>query len=164
MWANWVPSSSGLPFFIMSKRPYKPTSLRALEGGRSHSLEKPEKAMEKEAKPYPLAPKIENSIDKNAKEIWEELAPKLERLGLLTEIDGLTFAALCQLAARMREFWKELKTEKDTDIRAKLMKTERQYYQNFLKFAKEFGLSPLGRTGLTINTEHEDEGADLLTK
>jgi len=44
------------------------------------------------------------------------------------------------------------------------MKTERQYYQNFLKFAKEFGLSPLGRTGLTINTEHEDEGADLLTK
>ena len=140
----------------MSKRPYKPTPLRALEGGRSHSLEKPEKLMEKEAKPYPKAPPIDKNLDKDARKIAKELGPKLERLGLLTEIDGMSFGILCSLAAHIREIWKESDKKKFT--------VEKQVYTLFLKFAKEFGLTPLGRTGLTVNTDKEDEGADLLTK
>lgn len=165
----------------MSKRPYKTTKLRALEGGRDHSREKPEKTLEKEAKPKKKLPIIERDIDEEAKKIWKKLGPKLLKLGLMSEIDAPMFAVLCQIRARLvviHEFIKAenaslvqetLKPDPDGGVRREYKPSpyvvmEKQYYQLFRMYAREFGLSPLGRTGLTVNIEKKDEGEDLLTK
>ena len=94
----------------MAKRPYKPTKLRALEGGRSNSLKKPGKVLEKEPQPRPVAPKCSPDIDTQAKKVWKDLAPKLERIGLLTETDGDMFAILCQIRSRLVFIIKRIKT------------------------------------------------------
>ena len=91
----------------MSKRPYKPTQLRTLEGGRSHSLPQPD-AID-EPKPVPIAGRVPTDIDSQAKKVWRVLAPKLEKLGLLTEVDGDLFAGLCQTRSRLKYIFIELK-------------------------------------------------------
>ena len=40
---------------------------------------------------------------------------------------------------------------------------EKQYYQLFRMFAKEFGLTPVGRIGLVVGAEADDDD-DLLSK
>lgn len=92
----------------MSKKARKPTALRALEGGRSHSLKKPEEV--NEPKPDPRAPVCPGDIDAEAKRTWNRLAPSIERLGLLTQIDGDKFAGLCQVRSRLKAIWTEIKS------------------------------------------------------
>jgi phage terminase small subunit len=42
-------------------------------------------------------------LEGTASEVWDEYAPQLTELGLLTSIDTLPFCGLCILAARMRD-------------------------------------------------------------
>jgi phage terminase small subunit len=155
----------------MGKRASKSTTLRALEGGRSNSLPKPDKV--NEPKPRPKAPDIPKDIDPGAKRVWKRLGPKLERLGLLTENDGDMFASLVQIRSRLETIFRRQKkvarmikrAEKDLDYdvlenllkdRAWLYKEERLYLQLFRMQAAEFGLSPRGRVGLSVGTENDD--------
>ena len=122
----------------MSKRPYKPTALRALEGGRSNSLPRPEDVAE--PKPESTAPPVPRELDTRAKKVWKDLAPKLERLGLLTEIDGGAFAILCQshgFIAQLHEDLRQLKIFDDQKM--KKISEVRQLYQVYRQFAAEFG-------------------------
>lgn len=162
----------------MGKRASKSTTLRALEGGRSNSLPKPDKL--NEPKPRPNAPDIPKDIDPGAKRAWKRLAPKLERLGLLTENDGDMFAALTQIRSRLEVIFRRQKkvatlikrAEKDMDYelsgnlqkeRMWLYKEERLYLQLFRMQATEFGLSPRGRVGLTVGVEDDpDSGIGKL--
>jgi P27 family predicted phage terminase small subunit len=155
----------------------KPTALKVLEGNRGRR-----ELPVNEPKPRPKAPRVEKSIDKEAKKIARELAPKLERVGLLTEVDGFSFAALCQTVARLRAIWKKLQKEGSDLIvtesiylkgvyqgtREKpnpLLKLESDYMKLLCKQAAEFGLTPRGRAGLTIGRDKDDtEGAELLTQ
>lgn len=160
----------------MSQRPYKPTALRALEGGRSHSLPKP--GNEAEVKPSPIAPPIPSDIDTQAKKVWGRLAPKLVRLGLLTETDGDAFANLCQIRSRLVSIYKFIKKENRSLVQesekpspdggvfyeykpSPYIIMEKQYLDLFRKYASEFGLTPRARVGLTVGTK-EGEGDDLL--
>ena len=157
----------------MSKRPSKPTNLKVLEGNRG---KRP--LPEDEPKPLPKAPKILPDIDDNAKKIWKRLAPKLERLGLLTELDGDNFAILCQIRSRLETIHKFIREENkslvqiterpdiDSGTRKEIKPSpyvvmEKQYYELFRKFSKEFGLSPVGRVGLTVGSG-KDKGDDLV--
>lgn len=90
----------------MGKRASKPTSLRALEGGRSHSLPDPDTVHE--PKPSPKAPPIPAELDADAKRTWRRLEKTLEPLGLLTQADGEKFAVLCQMRSRLKFIWKEI--------------------------------------------------------
>ena len=161
----------------MSKRAYKPTTLRALEGGRSHSLAKPEDT--NEPRPRPIAPKCPDDIDNQAKKIWKRLAPKLEKMGLLTETDGDMFGHLCQIRSRLVAIHNFIKKENKSLVQLKVtidgsgqehveakpspyVIMEKHYYDLFRKYAGEFGLSPRGRVGLTVGMT-EDEGEDLLS-
>lgn len=163
----------------MAKKAYKPTSLRALEGGRSRSLPKPEDV--DEPKPIPKAPSCPSDLDSGAKAVWKKLAPKLEKLGLLTETDGDNFAIVCQIRSRLKSIHKFIKEENPSLVQeiqkpdpdggtrieykpSPYVVMEKQYYQLFRLAAAEFGLSPRSRVGLSVGAGKEDDsGADLLT-
>lgn len=72
-------------------RPPKPTKLKLLQGNPG---KRP--ISQNEPKPKPIAPKCPTWLDKEAKREWKRVAPELEKIGLLTLIDGATFAAYCQ--------------------------------------------------------------------
>lgn len=82
----------------------KPTSLKVLEGNPGH-----EKLNRSEPKPRPVAPDCPGWLTAEAKREWQRIAPALERLGLLTEIDGAALAGYCQSYARWRQCQEVLK-------------------------------------------------------
>lgn len=164
----------------MSRGAQKPTSLRALEGGRSHSLPKPDAVSE--PKPAAVAPRKPHGLDADGRYVWSKLAPVLLPLGLLTEADGELFATLCQTAARQEQIREAIKAE-EVDGKLVLMKTtirffgrdnsveepivnpllieERKNAELLRKLANDFGMSPRGRAGLVIG-DGEDGGEELL--
>jgi len=151
----------------MGRGPHKPTALRALEGGRSNSLPKPEAAMAKEPKPTPVCPKPPKELSTAAKKVWKELAPKLFNLGLLTEVDLGPLMIICHEVATIKFVLNELK-EPELFDGDKIRSRKRALYQrstdNLYRFAKEFGLTPRGRAGLVVGGNgNRGEGADLLT-
>jgi phage terminase small subunit len=62
-------------------RKAKPTALKVLEGNRGKR-----KLPKNEPKPYPKVPDMPEGLDERAQETYKTLAPKLEKLGLLTEV------------------------------------------------------------------------------
>jgi P27 family predicted phage terminase small subunit len=52
-----------------------------------------------EPKPKRILPKMPTDLDPIAKKEWKRLAPIFYRLGILTEVDGMAFAALCTSTA-----------------------------------------------------------------
>lgn len=166
----------------MSKRAYKPTALRSLEGGRSNSMPKPERALAQEPKPKATAPRKPHGLDKDARYIWSQLEPVLLPLGLLSEADGPLFAGLCQCAARQEQIREALREDgngqatmmtitvrilgRDRSIEEPiinpLITLERQNLETLRKIAKEFGLSPTARAGLVVGDG--DDGDDFLDK
>ena len=68
----------------------KPVELKILEG-----TARPEDLRRNEPRPQPVAPTMPRGVlPKRARKLWRELAPKLERVGILTEVDGPAFALL----------------------------------------------------------------------
>ena len=75
------------------RRP-KPTRLRVIEGNKG---KRPLPKNEPQPEPGAKAPR---GLSPKAKVAWQSLAPKLDRLGILTEIDALAFATFCETFAR----------------------------------------------------------------
>jgi P27 family predicted phage terminase small subunit len=153
----------------------KPTALKLLEGNRG---KRP--LPENEPKPMNVAPAMEMDIDTQAKKIWKRLSPLLEKLGLLTEIDGSAFAILCQIRARLVAIHRFIKKENKSLVQqserpapdggvyyeykaSAYVNLEMKYYELFRKYASDFGLSPRGRTGLQVGITKKEDGDDLLT-
>lgn len=81
----------------------KPTKLKLIEGNRG------KRKLAEEVKPNPVMPECPGELDSGAKRFWKYLGPKIERLGLLTEVDGDSFAGVCQTRSRLMLIWKQLK-------------------------------------------------------
>jgi len=164
----------------MGKRPSKPTQLRVLESSRDEHGIKPEDTLEREPTPEVIEPECPFFIDDDAKAVWDKLAPKLVKLNLLTEVDGAVFGMLCQQIARIghiheliaakskslvqRRYYHDGEKRRVDEKPSVYVTMEKQYYPIFRMFAKEFGLTPVGRVGLTVGkTNKDDDGADLLS-
>jgi P27 family predicted phage terminase small subunit len=119
-----------------------------------------------EPRPTLGAPKCPAWLDKEAKKKWKALVPELERIGLLTVIDGDALAAYCVA-------WSELKQA--TEILAKegryvglesgyvqshpALAHQRSAMRAVIDFADLFGLDPSSRTRLQVPApcqEHDD--------
>lgn len=81
----------------MRGRPPKPTALRLVEGN-------PGKRPINKAEPKPgrQLPRCPKWLPKAAKAVWRDLAPRLHRIGVLTEVDGRTLAVFCVTYTRWR--------------------------------------------------------------
>jgi len=144
----------------MGKRVSKPTVIKMMEGAYEKT---PNREPKNEPKPKPEIPKAEKYLDKKAKKIYRNLAPRLERLGLLTEVDGPSFNAMCQLLARISEVSEQINNTGGPLVDGKKGRephpaaaAERQYFALLRQYFSEFGLSPRGRAGITVS------GADVV--
>ncbi len=157
----------------MGKRgpPRKPTKLKLLQGtpGGKSKLKKSEpnpKKIEGSSAPSYLAP--------DAREVWAEMAPRLEILGLLTQIDVLTFERLCIMQARVRALYQKLVATKwetfvpiyheqtpeeiaaKAEPRLKYMQELpysvefRQLSRDILRVEQQFGMTPASRSGIDL--------------
>lgn len=146
----------------MGKRGPKtaPTNLKMLKGNPGKR-----DLPENEPTPTPIAPEPPAWLNDEAREIWEDLARRLERCGLLTTVDGPKFAALCHVLSQYIKY-AQLETastdaaitsigEKDTDgrytQRQSYYTVARNYLNDFNRLAADFGLSPADRAGLASN-------------
>lgn len=152
--------------------PPKPTRLRVLEGNPSkRPLPK------NEPKPEPTAPKCPHWLHKYAKQEWKRIAPQLERLGLLTQIDMVALAGYCESWAQYREAIEYIHKHgpvypiRDDEGRIKYLQQVPQVAiaNNSLKhiraFCAEFGLTPSSRARIQVPglDEHEEDMEYLIS-
>ena len=125
----------------------KPAELEELHGNPGHrktenrlQFSKPEKV--------PSPPVFLNKI---AKKEWKRLAPIVFNAGMLTDADVGTFAAYCDSYAQWVLAEKAIQAKQpDKNSPAPLT------------FAKEFGLTPSSRAGMTNPVETEDKKASIM--
>lgn len=156
----------------------KPTNLRVLEG----DLSKGKVPINKnEPHPVPVAPEPPGHLCRVAKKHWKELAPKLESLGLLTEIDGDAFAAYCQTYARWvaaeTEYNREMsignKHNLDTLVKMTiggnlivnpLLSVINKCLEQMKRYLEQFGMTPAARTRIELPKDGKDDGWDKFTQ
>ncbi len=135
----------------------KPHELRVLEGRTGSRYH--EKG--RHPKPRPIRPKRPAWLSPQAKKIWDLVVPELDRMGLLTILDGQALAAYC---FSFREFERTARRlQEEGNVAPQLV-------QSWLRLAKvfaaEFGCTPAARGRLTVGLtppQEETEMAALLT-
>lgn len=143
----------------------KPTNLRVLEGNRGH-----QKLHKNEPKPTPVAPDMPDYLEPAARQVWQELAPELERLGLLTVVDGAAFADYCTCLVRLRQCEKDIaergvlvpgKRGRGQMVKNPSLQAAREYRAALQRWSDKFGLTPSARASLSVPSK-ESEADDLL--
>ena len=126
-----------------------------------------------EPKPRVGRPRCPEWLDKTAKQKWAKLIPELERLGLLTIIDGDCLAAYCVA-------WSELRQATETlDKEGRVLSTPSGYRQphpcvsmqraalaKLKEFSALFGLDPSSRSRIVVPEKPaaSDEGKSRFFK
>lgn len=142
----------------------KPTKLHIINGNPS------KKNLDtNEPKPKPIKPSCPRWLHPIAKKEWRRLAKDLERIGLLTVIDRIAFANLCQAYARMIENEKIIseqmkymktnsyETEKGARCLIPQVSASLRYQQLIKAFCAEFGLTPSSRSRIQLPGQEEDD-------
>lgn len=115
-------------------RPKIPTAVKRLNGNPG---KRP--LPENEPEPDRTPPTCPAWLTAEAKREWRRVAPELERLGLLTCVDGAALASYCQSYARYVQADKQCKVN------------EACKHLAFVKaFCTEFGLTPSSRGRMSI--------------
>lgn len=147
----------------MGKRGTKPrpTYLKALDGNPG---KRP--LNQNEPKPVPISPKPPYWMRSTAKTLWKYLAPQLEKLGLLTLIDGAAFEAACENYATWVYCEKYLIKHGLTYVAVTKSGTLIQQRPEvlignkallaFKAFCVEFGLTPSSRSGISVKPACEE--------
>ena len=143
------------------RRP-KPTRLKLISGNpgkRPLNL--------KEPKPKAGIPDCPIWLEYEAKKIWAKLVPKLERLGILTEIDEGPLAAYCESYSLLIEAKKQLKKmtlsivdKGKLKLNPKfvfLLRVARDAKRDMVRIAIEFGFTPSSRTRINAEPPGDEE-------
>lgn len=81
----------------MTGRPLKPTALKLIDG-----TFRPDRHGPPSAEPQPEGtPDKPKWLKGRASKVWDQYAPELIRLKVLTSVDGHSFGLWCQLAAKV---------------------------------------------------------------
>ena len=132
-----------------------------------------------EPKPRPIAPQPPAHLDSIARKEWTRFAPVLGRLGLLTEVDGASFSAYCELYAlnvrvsrALKKCGHKMLCEKTTvdmdggtNIEVKqnpLVVQKRQILAQMRGYIAEFGLSPSSRGRISVPGAGDDSDYEKL--
>lgn len=149
----------------------KPTVLKLLSGAA-----RPDR-IKNEPRPRSLAPPCPRWLPPAAKRAWRDLAPRLERLGVLTEVDGPAFAMMVTHYALAAEAAKVLREEgllvSDPEHKAAdgsvpkrkhpALQILRDHSAAFRAYAAAFGLTPADRGRISVPAPDEpDEYEEFL--
>lgn len=153
----------------MAGRPPKPTSLKMLQG-----TARADRVNDDEPKPTPGVPDCPAWLNNDAKKEWRAIVPELERLGLLTAVDGAALAAYCQaygdLAWASREI-KRVGRVYQTDGPSGTMYRQRpemaiarEAAAQMKSYLSGFGLDPASRTRLHVAPQGEADPFEAFLK
>ena len=154
----------------------KPTGLKMINGRRpgvdSGGRPIPAEAFTNVGQPLPMP----DWLHPEAVDLWEKTAPTLERLSLSKPEDHATFAAYCQAWAVFVRASKRLNKEgltimttvglpdggtQDKPMVNPIYRTVKESGEQLLKFAKEFGLTPVASATLSrARAENTTAAAD----
>ena len=144
----------------------KPTKLKLIDG-----IVNKKRINLNEPNPKPKAPSMPKNMDKVAEKEWKSLGPILEKLGVLTNVDGGAFEALCVSYGEWVKYSRQAqekplyKFEQTGYIQISPFVTlADKAFKNYIKLATEFGLTPSSRSRIVMAKDSADStGADLLT-
>jgi P27 family predicted phage terminase small subunit len=153
----------------MSGPPPTPLHLRMLRGnpGKRRLRPEPEPARE------PQCPDPPAFVTGYAADEWWRVAPELHRLGLLTVLDIMPLAAYCVSYRRWRQAEEALAkmAERDPDTGALIIKNQVGHPQrnplvkiaadaaaDMLRYANEYGLTPVARSRLAAGVGAQPSG------
>lgn len=120
-----------------------------------------------EPKPDPISPKCPSWLDKDAKKEWKRIVPELEKLGLITIIDGTALAGYCQGYSLFKQATEVIRDNgltceyinkngaKNTRKRPEV-DIAFQSFQVIKAFCAEFGLTPSARGRMTMPGKKEE--------
>lgn len=117
--------------------------------------------------PRPIVPPPPRGLDRRARSLWLRLAPILQPLGLLTELDMMAFEVLCHAHSRMElaegrlraiERRRRSVTVADLTVIRRAERSVEQAAQSFRLLAAEFGMTPAARGRLDIVAPIGDGG------
>lgn len=136
-------------------RSNKPTALHVLQGTDRPDRQKAGEPRPPEVVGTPVCPP---GLDAYGRQKWNQRAPMLAQLGLLTEADLDLFAAYCDTYAQWRRAATALRKLRpsDEDYR-KVAVTVEKARTDLRLIGAEFGLSPASRSRLSIATGDEDD-------
>lgn len=136
-------------------RPRKPTKLKVLEGNRG------KRKLNPDAEPQPAAGIPPSAVSGRAAEIRGSLVPELDRMGLLSQVDGVSLDACCRGAAQAE--WADQEAEKTQATISAGKGEQNDFYRlgilNALSkkgwsqwgaFSQRFGLDPASRGKLSV--------------
>lgn len=146
----------------------KPTELRKLQGN-------PGKRALPKGEPRPgvkgRVPSAPRWLGEGAKGEWRKIAGALHGLGLLTEIDGVALAMMCealtlyhQAKQAMGEEGLIVVSDKGNSYQHPALGIMNSARADVLKWAREFGMTPAARSRISLSGEEgrEPSLADLL--
>ena len=144
--------------------PPKPTRIRLLQGNPG---KRP--INKREPKPPDGSPRCPAWLSPEAKRAWARMVPKLQRMRILTSVDGEALASFCQTYARWKAAEQFLIKHGDVyplrDERG-CVKSMAQFSQvsiarhllaQLKTFYQEFGMTPASRTRIEVE---DDEFSD----
>jgi len=99
-------------------------------------------------------------LPKSAKKYWKDIAPELEKVGLIGLVDSAAFAAHCDSVGKYEEVTRKLKTLDDLldktpqnyMVQSALFTIRNKLWDQVLKSSTEFGLTPAARSRVKTET------------
>jgi len=148
-------------------RPRKPTNLKILQG-----TYRPDRANPNEPQPEICIPEAPEFLSDRALQEWQRIAPILEKLGLLSQVDKMALAAYCAAVARLWQAEEQLKiegltvtNERGRRIKNPLVDVANAAAKQISLFASQFGMSPSTRSSVKAKLpEKENPLAKFLKK
>lgn len=142
----------------------KPTALKKLSGN-------PGKRPLNDGEPQPgrFIPAMPRGMPKRAQRFWKMYADRLDRLGLLTEIDGAAFTIM---AIHFGIAWEAMAIIRDEGLvsvdvngvsrKHPMLQVLRDNSRTFLQYADRFGLTPSARTKINVGGDEEADLGEVL--
>ncbi len=142
------------------------------KSARLHVLEgtgRPSRLNRNGPKPRPAAPSRPRWLPKEARKEWARVAPALEKMGLLTELDRAAFAGYCCSWADYVEAQRLLAAEGviTEGVGGKLKKhpavtIAARALDQLRAWCQEFGMTPSARGRVSVGTEEPREEPSWL--
>lgn len=145
----------------MRGRKPKPTKLKLVAGKPGHRP-----INENEPDPATAVPACPEHLSDDARAEWERIAPELEELGLLSEIDRAALAAYCQAWGRwvdaernLRQFGVIVKSPSGYPIQSPFLAIANKALAQMRDFLTEFGMTPSSRARVSVR--HRGPDSDI---
>ena len=140
-------------------RPRTPTAILQASGAFKKN---PQRAREREHEPQYEKGLGEPppSLSDAAKEVWREVAPRLEEEGSVVRVEREPFACYCQAVAIVQECQRDIEERGVTISTSRglqknpAVSIQREFMANVARLASEFGLTPASRSKVKLVPIH----------